>query len=147
MLAIVAVIWGIIVYRLFFKPKDVENDDFSYPTKMAAKKIDTAQTFDLIANYRDPFLKTIYKPVIKKDTPTIKKVEPKPTIKQAIYWPVVQYKGLISSKSAKLGVAIVNYKQHLVMKGDNIDNIMVVNLYPDSIKLKIEKETKTFFKK
>lgn len=147
MLAVVAVIWGIIVYKIFFKPKESETDDFILPTKTQTKQIDTTQSFALIADYRDPFLKTQYKLVAKRDTHIVKKEIPKPEIKQTVYWPVVQYKGLISSKSTKIGVAIVNYKQHLVMKGDKFDNIVVVNMYPDSIKLRIEKETKTFIKK
>jgi hypothetical protein len=148
MIAIVALIWGVIVYKFFVKPKESDSDEMNFPMKPLTKNTDTSLYFEIAANYRDPFLKTVYKPIIKKDTiKVIKKELPKPEIKKTIYWPVIQYKGLIASKSAKLGVAIINNKQHLITKGDVVDKIAIINIYPDSIKLKQDNEIKTFYKK
>ena len=147
LLPLVAVIWGIIFYRIFsaVSPEPILPVGGSILT---SKTINTSipDTFSIIANYRDPFLGKV---VQVKDSAS-GKVKPPKTEKVVIpkQWPSLSYGGIIKNqKSGKQFVLVnINGEGNLMKTGDEVSGIQLLKVYKDSIEVSFQKEKKVVWK-
>ena len=108
----------------------------------------TLDTFSLVENYADPFLKKL---VVEKnaDAPhkkiVIKKQEqPKGEVK----WPMIIYEGEIKNqKSSKQLVMVkISGQDNLMKAGDAAEEVSLLSVYKDSIHVSYKNEKKTIKK-
>lgn len=157
----VILIWGMIVYKIFFAKED-QMIVPQYTTAISKKEHRTQiDTFNIEANYSDPFLRRTY---IANPTKTSSEVNvsdyfygPKPptntntkkvSVKSTpLKWPAIRYEGLIiNNKSGKkTGVLYIDNKSNLITEKTIINNLEVMLLTMDSVKIKFKDEDKVFF--
>ncbi len=157
LLPIVAAIWGFTIYKYFFESQEelVPTETTISLTAASDHKVAIVRdSFKLLGDYRDPFLSRIYEskdrrketaatPVMHQPVPT-KKVETKPSPKTN--WSIYKYNGLIQksgSASTQLGILRIRNKSHFVQTGENIEDLEVLSLSGDSIRLRIGAEEQT----
>lgn len=161
LIPVVVAIWSYAVYKYLFW-----SEETNVPTtqttshKPQATNQGTDSAFTLIANYRDPFLD---KPSFPRKTPSTPSPTPqpkpgatpspapKPSITvPVIDWSIARYNGLVQragTTNERDGLlSITNHVYH-VSPGDIVKGIEVLALYPDSIRLRFEDETKTITKR
>ncbi len=103
----------------------------------------------LILDYRDPFLNSFKRKVVKempkKMAPSnqdkIKTNVPKPEV---LKWPEIIYSGVINNK---LGLLKINGKDYIVKEGDIKENIYVVKILSERIILEFNDLAKEILKK
>lgn len=154
---VVIIIWGLVIYKIF-SYTDSSSDKNAIPTISNQKETIAIEkdTFSIIADYKDPFLGkniSIYDEDYnnetesendKKKVPEVKKEEPKINIK----WPSIIYGGIIYNAKTKKSVGLVkiNNRDYLGNKGNKIEEIEIVEMYNDSIKVKFSEQLKTIIK-
>jgi hypothetical protein len=137
----VAMVWGIIVYRVFFN--DTEEDDLNgvVTTKAVHEPYDQYvaknDTFHLALNYRDPFLgKMMVTPAgVKVSSPKpVNRMPPKP-IPPALNWETIRYTGYITNPTTKKVVAIlsVNGMERMTAEGESFQGVKLLKNKKDSI--------------
>ena len=142
MLAIaVVIIWGIIGYRIYqslnpsAEPVVAKFEETSIE-KLVPAKMDS---FSLVELNSDPFLGTIYKPL----------VEPMPqnaNNRRKIDWPQLSYVGHIKKQDSKNSLFVINIdnEQLLFKKGQTINGIALIDGNEKSIRLRFKGITQTF---
>ncbi|MBE9585987.1 hypothetical protein IM792_16150 [Mucilaginibacter sp. JRF] len=152
LIAAVATVWGLILYRVFGAMDDdqpvahrVENthkaplDDYSVQR-------DTAK---LLLNYRDPFGKsTSAKPV---DSVTLRhKVniaadEPQ-VVKPAVTWPSLTYGGYIQNPETRRLIALlyINGRNVMLAEGESAEGVLLVKNLRDSVRVRYQGKTRSF---
>lgn len=151
LLLVVALIWGVIIYKLL---AGFSGNNVTEQIQLPVITVDTTQrevfdTIPLSLNYRDPFLKnryTVRKAKVTSQTRVVKKRVEKKIVKR-VYWPQVQFDGLIVSKESKLAMLRINKKSYIVAQGALEQNVTVVKAFQDSILLSYKYEEKYFYKK
>lgn len=150
-------IWGIIAFKIisFLKTPDVSVLN-KYQKETVPKEIIKKETFEIVANYRDPFL------VKKINTENVNNIENKQSensksprassskkIKNELNWPIIRYKGQIlnTNSQKQTGMLTINNKEFLVTKEIEYEEIYVDYIYKDSIRLIYQNEIRTFKKK
>jgi len=137
--ALVAIVWGIIIYRIFDAAAD--SDDAApglAPVKKEAYN-DYAiakDTTHLLLNYHDPFGLTRQKDTI----PTVKRTSYKPVIiapKPAMNWGFIQYSGYIRNPASKKLITLIsiNGRSEMLTEGQEKDNVKLIKNLRDSIKI------------
>jgi hypothetical protein len=137
----VAVVWGIVLQKVFFKPEEesfkidrpnalAENNSYSrYETK--------TDTFKLVLSYRDPFLNNTRRIVDTNTNETKVHLEPviAPATKPVATWPDVKYNGRIVNPLSKKAVAIisVNGTERMVEEGQTFKEVKLLKNKRDSI--------------
>lgn len=137
----VAVVWGIILHKIFFKQEEesfkvdrpktkVENNSYSrYETK--------TDTFKLVLSYRDPFLNSSRRIVdTNKSEPKVLPERVITTERQPVAaWPEVTYKGRIINPLSKKAVAIitVNGTERMFEEGQTFRDVKLLKNKRDSI--------------
>lgn len=155
MLLVVIAIWGTFFYKLFYgKPSD---DNFTLPVHESSIDISfnkSSDTFRILNNYSDPFLYNDHsfrqssnsphnnlKPnaanVIKSPQP-IKPLQPVVAID-------VRYMGMIKNNASKKKIAIlsINGKNYFVQENETVENIKLLTIYKDSVKILSGKQKQT----
>lgn len=149
----VLAIWGYVLYSKFYNGETVLSEDENLINNTPVRSHIKKDSFELRANYRDPFLGKASRPVYKpkknqgKSTQINRKKKP-PLKKTEQVWPTIRYYGLVKNASRKKsGTALIsiNGKTHHVNNGEKVDNIEVRSIQGDSIKVKFNKELKTFY--
>ncbi|TKC60301.1 hypothetical protein FBD94_15460 [Pedobacter hiemivivus] len=139
----VAVVWGVILYRLFFN--NTEEDYVLKSPSVAAKHEPYDQyvlkedTFKLVLNYKDPFLAGIA-PVLAESKiaePTLKPVNFAPALppKPTVDWSIIKYSGYIINPVTKKMVAIVlvNGKERMLAEGEHFEGLQLLKNKKDSV--------------
>jgi hypothetical protein len=148
LMAVVAGIWGLIGWKVW---KGLQgDDDFSLPAErvvQSKKKNQLSDSFELIANYRDPFLgkTSVSAPAVStpavRTTPTEKTTinKPEPPVNT---WPEIRYGGFVkkSGQENGAGFLIINGSSEIVTRGQTIQNITIVQLWRDSVQVMRGKE-------
>lgn len=150
LLVFVLGVWGVIFYRIFSKLTD--DDAANLPYDLPGERIATspvADTFQLLANYNDPFLNKAAGSSHSSGQEAAV-VSPQNTIKQTarpVSPPVAQqaqvkYMGMIRNNASKKKVAVisVNGKSSLVQENESFDNIKLLKLYKDSVLVLVGKQ-------
>lgn len=135
----VAVIWGMVIYRVVKTLSEEETVNPSVRTTMDERTFKIEKdTFSLIALDRDPFLGIKYS---RK-----KYVKHKVVSKKEINWPTIEYLGMVSDSDSKSGVYLLNVRgrSHFLQKGDEVDSIKLIKVSPNKIWLKYKNTTRVF---
>ena len=143
LLPLVAIIWGIIIYKVFsaIGSKAIEpSDNFSYSSMLPVKT--SIDTFSIIANYRDPFLGKMMVHSSENDQPAkpvIKIEKPKPVPAQ---WPSIAYHGMIKNQKTgkQLYLVKINNTDNMMKRGEIISDVELKETYKDSIEVVFKKE-------
>lgn len=148
-----AIIWGLVIYRIF-AALNSQPEILPY-TNIPEFKEDTftvTDTFTLVADYPDPFLKNLrYRKasVTKKTKSTVKKkITKKPAENKNVIWPKIQYQGLVQRKNneQRVGLILINGKTYLVKNSKVVEKIKIIHLYNDSVSLELGNSFKTIRK-
>lgn len=150
---LVVIVWGLIIYRICNNLKKPHDSDMTYRSVQTAMAEDelVLDTFTIIANYRDPFLgKTRTYRTISSNTKS-KKAEskrPQRIRTRRIRWPVIVYNGVISDESKGKNIALVsiNNNSYLMKTGEINEEVTLLIIFPDSIRVEYQEEVKTFVK-
>ena len=142
-------IWGIILVKIIIRIKRPEknillNQTVGQPATDAIRK----DSITLIANYRDPFLgdgNTQVKSSRKVVEPKDRAFKLRKESVQNIKWPEILYYGTITTKrdDQHTGLVRLGDNDFLIHKSDFIEDILFVEIFPDSIKVKYQGELKT----
>jgi len=139
-------IWAIVFYKIFF----VSSDEpvlpaFSIPEPECADTV-SEDSFVIVANYRDPFLGSIWRGASPKKKPVATPIEKKPEPQKKHQWPQMSFLGVVEGKSGNLGLFTIAGKQHIVKSGAVVDGYTVSAFTADSITILYENEKKTLHK-
>lgn len=157
LLPLVILIWGAIVYKII--ASYLEKDSSGYISKSDDKtvlKINKTDTFSLLLNYSDPFLKegsmVTAKPAydysksvpIKQNASIVK--EKKNT--SPITWPAIVYCGLIKNKQNNKSCSIIkiNGKEQIMNVGDIYNDVTLIKVFKDSVIVQYKNSKKTIIK-
>jgi hypothetical protein len=155
LLPLVLAIWVTIFIKVFSiakKPQNFENNEFINLKENEEKpKMDT---FSIIANYSDPFLKNQkFNETNTENEDQNNKEEQKLIEKEnkekSIKWPKLDYCGLVNNntKNQIIGFLKIDEKDFLVKQGDTVKGIFLENIYNDSIKLNFKDVSRIIKKK
>ena len=139
LLPIVLLIWGILIYQFFsFSAPDETLEKTSTEFNIKPFKLKERTAFSVNVTYRDPFLGKMYAiPVTnpKKSVVGIKK-QTKP--EEAIVWPTILYKGMISDTKEKNKVFIMTIAGHdfFMKKGDTENEVFLKDGDKESVYVK-----------
>jgi hypothetical protein len=138
-----------VVYRFFSfvdtTKKTSKIDSFKYTNKLPAFEKDT---FKLHANFRDPFLDRINKPVrVHHHTISLEKPKTKvETFSVLIPFPQITHLGIVNNASNNLKTHMISIDgvTHMITKIGKYGYVEVVDIQKDLIKIKFNGEVKTF---
>ncbi len=149
LIIIVLGLWGTVGYKTisqYFlkKENNIKEDQFAGNLNLDAIKKDT---FNFESINRDPFLNKQYsKPdtIVKNYTrkpmspPKLVVIKPKPVT----IWPVVSYYGYIKSKikTDELIMVKINNRLYKLRKNDDVEGLIIRNVYNDSVEISFNKE-------
>jgi type II secretory pathway component PulC len=134
LLPLVVLIWALVLYKVLGFQTDAEPaiqlvQNRSQLQEEAPKKT----RFTIVADYRDPFLGSIHRPVKPKPkatkTTVIKKEKlPKPP---PVQWPNIEFGGLIRNQQSQQEVAIitVNEEEALLSINDKLGGIQLKKIF------------------
>lgn len=139
---IVIIIWGVLLYKIYeaFNPEDSTIPQ-TIATNFTTPKIQKKDTFSLLPVGQDPFLGTMYSKAKSKGSGN-----GTPKSKEDIAWPTINYFGIVSDKNSKSSVFIIeiNGQQHLLKRGDIIEEIELIRGGKGKVKLRYQGKTKEF---
>jgi hypothetical protein len=154
LLLLVLGLWGTVILK-YISQYFTKNDNFESNKNeltLIDLKIKEKDTFQISTLNRDPFLnksfsKTELKAIVFKQTQvvsSIPKVTPKPII--TIPFPVINYLGYIKSKDKNYEMALLKVNgKFLKLKINEIkENLKVISITKDSVKVKYDNQEKSF---
>lgn len=155
LLPTVLIVWGLIAYKIItglHKDSKYQINSIALSAKPEEKD---STVFQLLENYRDPFLGTAISTFNPGNTATIKKNKKNEPVDFLVLqqanetWLQVSYGGLIEGEKHKemLGLLSFKGKSYLLHKGQWIENIEVKSLFSDSARLCFKGQNKTILKK
>ncbi len=155
MLPTTILVWAYVVYSVF---------DFNNPQSSSGKKSEKVlsdepfnstltDTFSLLLNYNDPFLKE-YKPQrisVNKNSTGVKPKTVAPVVvkvNDSEKWPAIVFSGKISSNKddKQLCIMKVDGTDYIVAKGQQAGEVSVIDVYNDSVLVAYKGNKKTFLK-
>ena len=155
LLPLVIIVWGLIVYRIFFEGK-TKPENISSVAKPLIKESSKKEksTYKLIANYRDPFLSNIKQNVVsledKKEEKNVtsSNLRRRRTTVSRTRWPEILYGGFIESdKDKKITILLsIKNRDYLAQQGDTVEHIFIKTFYADSLVVAYNDEEKTLKK-
>ena len=138
----VAVVWGVILYRVFFK-----NAEEDYVLKSASADVRhepydqyvlKEDTFKLALNYKDPFLGGI-EPAAEPDLsgPLVKQVNfgPPPPVQPTVDWNGIKYSGYIVNPVTKkvVSIIVVIGRERMLAEGERFEGAQLLRNKRDSV--------------
>ncbi len=125
LLALVLGIWGTIGYKIItgLNPDAPEQVEDEINVSFTPEEIKKTDTFSIQTTERDPFLGTLTRSN-KPRTNTTK--TPKPIKEESV--PQITYQGLVKKQnsSQQVFVVTVNGKQHLLKRGQSVDDVKLI---------------------
>ncbi|MBN1953393.1 MAG: hypothetical protein JW801_19465 [Bacteroidales bacterium] len=150
---LVLLIWGTLIVKVINHLRD-NNMIITPPDlpRLDADLADSLESYELLANYKDPFIR--YQTVQNQKAAVDKNIknktnrtsERKPA-RSIVRWPDISFGGIISHEERQIGLVQVNANSLLLKEGEVRDGICLDKLYKDSVSLIYQGETKTFKKK
>jgi hypothetical protein len=163
LLPITAIVWGLVIYKIMQSLDTTGEENYDIAEIKPIETINVVpDTFNLLLNYRDPFL--AYRPTVRRNvsaTFTMNKADLsisnfiKPPEKAASVsttatnpWPVIEYHGLIENSQNKSKVAMIHIDNavHLMLEGHTTSGIKLTKILPDSIQVEFNKQKKFIWK-
>jgi hypothetical protein len=151
LIVVVVIVWGVIGYQIY----QVIDGSAAViiPKAKISTPIDTlsAEPYQLIANYRDPFLKN-KSGLQKKSTGSrnIKSVKINTTVASApVNWNAFKFLGTVENEDTKDRVALINFQGKMMMlkKNDAVEGFNIIKVYKDSVQIGFKTQKKTLSKK
>lgn len=146
LIVVLVIVWSFVGYKFisnFFSKKEILiADSFKIePVKTSPIQRDT---FRLKESNRDPFLNTYKKTeraAALSRTGGTKRIE-----KRETPWPKIEYFGFVKNENSKSPLVLlkINNRIKRMRQGETTDNIIVKNIYNDSILILKGKEKKIF---
>jgi hypothetical protein len=141
LIALVALIWGLIFYKVYSKFGGENLVEKSFPH--AVVKFENGQrdsVFTLLLDYPDPFLKG---PGQQSDIPNTESVKVA-IIPPVVNWPSIEYRGLLTdnSKNESTGLLKILNSNLLVKKGKVYSAVKIQTISRDSILLEYQNESR-----
>ena len=147
-----ALVWGWVFVKIFTVVFKQENTSVPFAKKTKkSEHIEQRDTFQLLANYRDPFIKgrrmaSSYEYGVNSSTvntrQVVKKKEvPKPVkVEKIIDWSFINYKGRIIRKSTGKTLSLINIGggDYSLEDGKEAQQVLLIKSYPDSIQVKFD---------
>jgi len=141
LIAAVAVVWGIIVYRIFFMEPPEDQGTFlksTAPHEPFDQYEVSNDTFTLALNYRDPFLGKAGIPAEAPKTGQAAGGSPQVPVKPVpppINWGAISYSGYLANPRTKRLVSIltVNGKERMVAEGESLEGVKLLKNRKDSV--------------
>jgi hypothetical protein len=146
----VLAVWVIIIIKIFSYAKTPSKDVFKPLSNIFSQdSISIVDTLKIFANYRDPFTPSSLQLVSKTD---VIKPQIKPSQNSSnknVSWPNISYGGLVKNTKDGKELALVKISDRTIItqKNNIIEGIKILALYSDSVKVQLQKETKTIVKK
>ncbi|WP_442845045.1 hypothetical protein [Leeuwenhoekiella sp. H156] len=123
---VVIAIWSVIGYQIYsaLNPSDNPFIVPKAPTEFKSELGNQKETFNILNNYRDPFLGKLPE---KKDKPEAK-LTSMPVVRDTIIFPVIEYRGTVQSAEAKQTVfsVSVNGTEAILSAGESIQEVTLV---------------------
>ena len=150
LLPLVLIIWGIIIYRIFFDTISINNSEIlsrGIPLKIVKENVDT---FSIYADYGDPFLDYLWEydesEVEQDPSEIVETIIEKPPV--LVNWPSISFGGIVKNQKSNKQVVVVNIEEsgHLMKIGDVVMGVTLKKVFNDSIQVVYEKEVKTISK-
>ncbi|MCK0160129.1 hypothetical protein [Allomuricauda sp. F6463D] len=138
LLGVVLLVWGIIGFKLIKAlSKEPELPMVQQPISALPKSIKKRDTFELMANYRDPFLGTL--PATKKKA-VKRAVKKEPVSKRNII-----YSGLVAQTGSgnTMFFVTIEGQQYIMSKSEEINGVRLLNGNGQSIKVRYDGRTET----
>lgn len=159
LLPLALILWGFIFYKIYSYVTNTPDNIQSSGKNIKEQTINNVNdTFEIVADYRDPFLGNQYLfdrgdeeaqnyNSIEKNSKDIQKKEVKEEVKTVVKtanWPKISYLGVIvNQKSSRKTVLIkVNNKEYMFRETDKIENVLLKTIYVDSVILSFNEEIK-----
>ncbi len=149
LLAVVALVWGTITYKVVMGLSDDEEPVFLTASEVKIKEeVTEVDSFSVIAKYRDPFLGKAARVSVNRpanNNPSggggqtvrpsqIKKTPPKPVGLPRVNF--INYLGYVTSEEKnKVALLLVSNENKLLNEGESIGNFKLEKIYEDSIKI------------
>lgn len=141
----ILIIWSLIGYRIYkaVNPPPIEIVAINTEDSFKPKKVEVIKSYNINADYRDPFLGTLAsnKKTQRKTATTI--TEPK----EQIVFPTIFYKGIVSPKTNKKSAVYlvqINGQQNLLKLRNTSQEITLISGNSKEVVLEYKKERKTF---
>lgn len=137
-MGVVLLVWGIIGFKVIKAlSKEPEMPTVRQPISVLPKSIKKRDTFELMANYRDPFLGTL--PATKK------KPKKKVVRKEKVEKKNIVYAGLVSrSESGKsMFFVSIDGQQHIMSKREEINGVTLLKGSEESITVRYDGRSET----
>jgi hypothetical protein len=142
-------IWGFLGWKLYaaMNTESLPTRNFSNAQTGYSEDQLIPDTYRLLLDYPDPFLAAVKSEsahTVKKSSQssgiTIPKIAPVTTTT----WPEIQFAGLVKSpKDGKMvGFLSVNGVSHFVKNQDVIEELLILKLWNDSVKVSLGRETR-----
>jgi hypothetical protein len=154
LIILVIAIWGAIIYKIITKMNSKEN--INLPSSSILKN-DLQKTEDekytVSGNYGHyPFVEIIGNELgvaVTKDEDSYNETNVYDNPVQPVNWPKIEFHGLIiNNKNTEFKIALVKIENfdYLLKRKEEVRDIKVLALYPDSIVLSFKNNKKTFIK-
>lgn len=155
---LVIIIWGTIVYRVFFHTEEMEIYENVNVPEFSDKPLDHESDYQLQLDYSDPFHVSASKksnPVVTtqdKNRKTTQKANNKPHNTNSsvqnlnIEWPQMKYGGLIVSNNNRTAIININGKSCFLTEGQSIEGITITSITSESITVTYKNHSKTINK-
>ncbi len=139
------IVWGLIGYRIYkaVNPPPIEVLAINADDSFKPKKVESVKSYDINADYRDPFLGTLASNNKLKRKVTTTSVKPK----EQIVFPNIVYKGIVSPKTNKKTAVYliqVNGQQKLLKLRNTSQEVTLISGNSKEVVLEYQKERKTF---
>jgi hypothetical protein len=137
LLPVVFLIWGVVLFQFFsFSTPDEVVTNTSTEFSVKPFKLKERVSFIINVDYRDPFLGRIYNTqVVTKGSANKVKAKKEPKPEEAIVWPSIQYKGMLSDtkEKNKRFMLVIAGKNYFMKTGDTQEEIFLKNGDKESI--------------
>lgn len=140
---LVIIIWGTVFWKFYSGLRKTANNTIIPSLHISDETVnDIPDTIRLSFQYNDPFL---HNQIGKSGKPAKPESETRAPI-IVVPWPRVEYKGAVVKHNSEkfLGLIIISGKQSLISEGDVFENIRVIKITPDSIKLEYMNDSRFF---
>jgi hypothetical protein len=152
----VAVVWGLIIYRVVDGLSPDDNlPALNAPNAVATSYVPLSDSFTLIADYTDPFIPgsdTVDAEVELTAKPVAAPAPPPPVINKppadTYKEGTIQYEGMISNpaRKLKLGTITINGKEMLVKEKDKVEEYVIQKISAETIVIKYKNKSITIRK-
>jgi hypothetical protein len=134
LLILALIIWGVIIYRVVTTLKKDKPALLPVNKKQVIIKNETgAKDFEIVADYRDPFLGTQVRKEIAKINTTAKPKQKMIPVSN-LQWPQIKFGGIIKNQQSKhpLALVTINGKEKIIKEKETVLELTLSKIYRDS---------------